>query len=943
MLRILSSFLFVVLLLPGGGQDSPPSPATLLNDYRNAEQVYQRAEQLALRSETDESLTDAADNEYRRALRLFLQLLPATEKNGNDSLAFFLHLKSGLIFHYFDSLEPARLHYAGAIAGMNKARVADSFYFKPHLFSGSILYRKDQLDSAVFYLRMAEQINSRYGGRLDGSERLFNLFGVIHYETGNYRQAINYFEKALTLLSEQSPSEKSLRANYKINIGSTLLKIEEYGAAKRIFEEVLTYNVFNNELYHKLGLIYLREKDHDRAIGYLKKVNYSNSRKTTDLYLHFAMAFNGLSQPDSAEHYLHLALAENLKWNGHRKNISYGLILKYEADLRAEKQQYAEALPYYQQAIQQFDNNFSQDDPRSNPEQFNGVYSYINLFNTLTAKGETLRKLYDRDKQISTLESALAAYRSAFNLADHVEHFYNSDEARLFLGSIKHAVHSRPIDTGLELFRRTQKKEYLEEVYFFDQRNKASVLSVNLRLQELAASGGKNPALFSRETAVKTAITRLSLKAAGETDSTRLADLHARLRDREIELDRIREEIKTDPLSQQWLASDKIPSIRQLHRMLDNTTALISLHLSQEELLILLITSSRFEYYKVPVNRKFFEEAESFRQALHQNTAEKRYAGSGHAQWLFGQIIRPVLSSLTPTRRLIIIPDDELHYIPFEALEDEKGNYLLEKFSIQYQYSTALLGDKHPGRHSNRILSFAPFVQSGYRDSAISLNRLPSSGEETRQLNGFNLHDSAATRENFLKWANRHEVIHLATHASADNLDPLHSYISFFPGNKDSRLYAREIYDLKLDTARLVILSACETGTGKLVKGEGLMSLSRAFAYAGCPNIITSLWKAEDRTTAFITERLHFYLNQNETKDKALQLAKLDMLKNADIDPSLKSPNYWAHLVLIGEYEADHKRSNWPWVALGIVSILLFYYILKAKLLPLRKRGNAGE
>ena len=73
-------------------------------------------------------------------------------------------------------------------------------------------------------------------------------------------------------------------------------------------------------------------------------------------------------------------------------------------------------------------------------------------------------------------------------------------------------------------------------------------------------------------------------------------------------------------------------------------------------------------------------------------------------------------------------------------------------------------------------------------------------------------------------------------------------------------LYAPEISNLKLDSTQLVILSACETGTGQLVKGEGLMSLSRAFAYAGCPDIITSLWKAEDKTTAFLTQQLHYYL-----------------------------------------------------------------------------------
>src|ERR1041385_508618 len=111
-------------------------------------------------------------------------------------------------------------------------------------------------------------------------------------------------------------------------------------------------------------------------------------------------------------------------------------------------------------------------------------------------------------------------------------------------------------------------------------------------------------------------------------------------------------------------------------------------------------------------------------------------------------------------------------------------------------------------------------------------------------------------------------MAHLATHAIVSNDEPLNSFIAFYPSNdpNDYRLYAREIYNMDLDSTELVILSACETGTGKLVKGEGLMSLSRAFAYAGCPNIITSLWKAEDKATSFITRRLHVYLDKGFPK-----------------------------------------------------------------------------
>jgi len=179
--------------------------------------------------------------------------------------------------------------------------------------------------------------------------------------------------------------------------------------------------------------------------------------------------------------------------------------------------------------------------------------------------------------------------------------------------------------------------------------------------------------------------------------------------------------------------------------------------------------------------------------------------------------------------------------------------------------------------------------------------------------------------------ANHYKIIHLATHASADDRSPLYSSIIFFPSGADSsyRLYAQEIYNLRLDSVQLVILSACETGAGQLIRGEGLMSLSRAIAYAGCPNVVTSLWKAEDKTTAFITGRLHYYLRKNYSSDKALQQAKLDLLDNKAIEPQFKAPSYWAHLIFIGNYQPESKSHSVYWIIAGalLISIVVLLFL----------------
>ena len=160
-----------------------------------------------------------------------------------------------------------------------------------------------------------------------------------------------------------------------------------------------------------------------------------------------------------------------------------------------------------------------------------------------------------------------------------------------------------------------------------------------------------------------------------------------------------------------------------------------------------------------------------------------------------------------------------------------------------------------------------------------------------------------------------------------NDLIPLNSYIEFnsVPPTNDTvhRLFEREIYHLDLKKTQLVILSACETGSGRLINEEGIISLSRAFSYAGCKSVITSLWKADDEATAFIARRVHKYLEKGLRKDDALQRAKLDYLENDKIEARFKTPGYWAHLVLIGSNQPVAKASYLIYIITLLVGIVL--------------------
>jgi len=931
MTKFFLSFFLAFLLLFCFSQGKPGNNSfSILKAYENVDEIYRRADSLSLKAGNDDSLQAKADEVYRKAFVGFNNLVPRIEKTGNDSLRFFIHIKTGFIEFYLDSINAAKKDYLATIALKQRLpSVPDSFLFIPLMYTGGIYYTQNQFDSALFFYKKAETINDNYKNPLKGSERLYNRLGAMYYENGNYRQARNYFEKAITLTNT---SDTSLLINYKINIASLLVKLEEFSKAQSIYENLPSNNAFTDEINHNLGIISLKLKDYKKAISYLRNVNYSNNKTSIELDYNFGEAWSGLQEEDSSEFYLQRAIAENIKWNGHKKNVPYGLILNFRAGGLVNQHQFNQAIEIYQQAIMQFDAAFNESDNKKNPQEFSGVFSYINLFNTLVAKADALESLYQEQKDIKFLESSLDAYRSAFKLADYVEKTYDSDEARLFLGKIKYSAHSKPIDVSLLLYELTQKKDYLEEAFHFDQQNKASILSLNVQENELKSNNSVYREFFEKEASLKSAITRLLLKSAQLTDSLQIQTINSSIRDYEIQLGKLQEKLNDDPAYHSRYFSSQLPGLHEVQKKLDKTTALLSWHLSENDMVVFIITGNQLAYYRSPFGIDFFKDLDSFKVSLHNTSTEQRYSGAAVSAALYKSLIAPLEPKLSNMERLIIIPDDELNYLPFEALVDENGRYLLEKFSIQYQYSTALLGEDDKNKKSTGILAFAPFASQGYTDSAGNrFSVLQASKEETSGLEGKVFIDKDAVKNNFLSLANQYGTIHLATHARVNNEMPSRSFIAFYPGNSDYKLYAQEIYDLHLDSTRLIILSACETGTGQLVKGEGLMSLSRAFAYAGCPNIITSLWKAEDKTTAFITQKLHFYLDKGYSKDKALQQAKLDLLKSSEIDPRFKTANYWAHLIFIGNYEPRNKSSDWWWIALCIIIVAVVYIFFTRK------------
>jgi len=282
-------------------------------------------------------------------------------------------------------------------------------------------------------------------------------------------------------------------------------------------------------------------------------------------------------------------------------------------------------------------------------------------------------------------------------------------------------------------------------------------------------------------------------------------------------------------------------------------------------------------------------------------------------QKLHQLLIEPIADLLPthPNDRVIFIPHRELFAVPFPALQDSNGKYLIEKHTILTAPSIQVLELTHQQRQ--RIPSQAksslvvgnptmPKVQPSDGGEPYQLASLEGSEREAQAiaslLNTKPLIGDQATKATILQQLPQARIVHLATHGLLDDIKGLESAIALAPSGGDNGLLtAEEIFDLKLN-AELVVLSACNTGQGRIT-GDGVIGLSRSLISAGVPSVIVSLWFVPDTPTASLMTNFYRHLQQNPDKAQALRQAMLTTMKQHP------DPKDWAAFTLIGEAEGS--------------------------------------
>jgi CHAT domain-containing protein len=336
--------------------------------------------------------------------------------------------------------------------------------------------------------------------------------------------------------------------------------------------------------------------------------------------------------------------------------------------------------------------------------------------------------------------------------------------------------------------------------------------------------------------------------------------------------------------------------------------AVVEYFMGDTTLYAFLVSGHQYEVITLPKDSSLTGSITGFRgqvKANHEknNTDNPVAYYQKEAHHLYNRLLRPVIDNLDDrVKRLKIIPDGELGYLPLEMLCTENNEntpntfielpYLFRQYAIQYGYSASLLWTDFNTSSGNRdqLLAFAPSYEGQYEDS-LSREALGNfrdqvaplyynSTEVNHLLNylpGIARVGEQASEGTFKQLANDYDILHLAMHAVVDDEDPMNSKLVFTQSTdslEDGLLHAYELYDMQLP-ADLVVLSACETGYGQLARGEGIMSLARAFSYAGCPSVVMSHWSINDASTAKLMEYFYAHLAEGLPKDVALCLFHL--------------------------------------------------------------------
>ena len=597
------------------------------------------------------------------------------------------------------------------------------------------------------------------------------------------------------------------------------------------------------------------------------------------------------------------------------------------------------------------------------------VYSIENTY-SLTQSIELLNLIANAYTQIfdiysntphpqkkESIEKALEYYEVTANIIQQARKQLYSDESKIQLSEMEGATFAKIVQTAYKATAIESDPRIIEFAFSSAERMKAS--SVFDRLSDqLARENSLVPdSLTELERSLNYMITSqneklFNLRRSGHPDHSEISAADSMLFQLKKQRDELIQYLENHYKDYYELKyADAAISSRTVHQNLGENEALIEYVLNESdsvpELYAFLFTAENLSFHKIDIDSSFIRSIEeTFRfmsnpaYLFTRNESSRKFCVDSYNLYL--KLIHP-FAAVIQNKKITIIPDGKISYLPFDALltamPDTSGwvqfnelPYFIKKNAVNYAYSANLLFkfNKTQRKAKKRLLAFAPRYNSDtvvFENEKLILAPLPGVQREVDLIAEnirINLYrNENATEKNFREQSNDYDILHLAMHAFINDSLPAFSRFAFSQNKtnqplNDGWLNTADVYNLDLN-ARLTVLSACNTGTGNLRKGEGVMSLARGFLYAGCPTIVMTLWEVEDNAGTRIMSTFYQNLKKGRPTDEALRLAKLDYLEHAN--PRMAHPHYWLGYLSIGN--AQPLFRSYDFYFFGLLALAL--------------------
>ena len=537
--------------------------------------------------------------------------------------------------------------------------------------------------------------------------------------------------------------------------------------------------------------------------------------------------------------------------------------------------------------------------------------------------GEAFLETAEIQKKNGAYEDALKSYQYAIDIIEknraaiedeNLKTSYWRSERKLdtFHGAID--LLDR-MNRGLPSFRG-------EDLAFqYMERAKARGFLDRLEISRVIAVRRTDPRVDERTREIQTNLSRLFRTWFCEPVSAeKKTALEQEIRKQEDAYEDLRAEARARDPIYSGLRFPKIVTIPDLsRRILDAETVIFTYSVGKDAAYGLAITRKNRRLFRLPPPATLRELVGRHLKSV----SDREGSAAGTGVELYQALLAPGFDR--PYRRVIVVPDDVLYYVPFESLRrSPASSWLGTEADISYAPSVSALAeiDKRAGRReSNRMELLA--VAAGGPAGSGKMPPAPYSEKEADDICRLYRREKCLV----LKGANASEkavkairledfrVIHFAAHGLIDEQRPIRSSIvlSSDPDSSEDGLFqVREIFETHLN-ASLVVLSACRSAAGGLVRGEGLEGLNRSFMFAGASAVLTSMWPVDDEATAYLMSRFYVHLREGDSIAGALRRAKTEMIGSAEYS----HPAYWAGFIVtgLGDQRPYATRSGWIFAA----------------------------